>query len=477
MKKRKALIILPLFALLLSGCGLFTNDEEQDDEYEDSESSLEEEPSSSESSAYKETLSNYTLRFRLRYQDGYESLPNWSSLYITGDFNDNQYDTLVSSSSSFTYTLSSINVGTYSYRVYLFYNDETFDINEAIQLIPPEGDASFVVSGYEGDNYVNTVYFTLDESLETLLPERSSGGEQTETFTYEVKVTNSSSLEELTYDGSLTTQVGVTLSVKLITISSLYGESSVDATEEDVSISGYDSEVIYIDGLTVYPLCGDSQTSLVVTWTEKEVSSSVIEVKTITKVSTPSTVDNYTLSFTLYDEYNLVQECPDYGALYIEGSFDETYNESSGYYDWGEPHQLSLTTYEGHTSYSYTYSGLEAGKTYEYAIIFVYSEDDPSSSWNPVNHPDSGYTDGAYWESYNLYITIDTGALSNGYQHQDITNCYTLMSQYPAKSETKVYVSNYTLIFTIYDQSNNVQTAAINDSLYIQGGFDGEWKD
>ncbi|MCD8195485.1 MAG: hypothetical protein LUD22_04240 [Coprobacillus sp.] len=135
--------------------------------------------------------------------------------------------------------------------------------------------------------------------------------------------------------------------------------------------------------------------------------------------------ESYTLVFTLYDSSSAVQTCPEYGSLYIGGTFDD-YTSTN----WGTRLQLTSAEDEsGNQAYSVTFTGLTPGASYTYMIMFNYEGDDAQSSWNPV------------YGSGNLSLTLPADAEDGGTSYFDVNGCYTLATQYPQKgSDVQFYI-------------------------------------
>lgn len=181
------------------------------------------------------------------------------------------------------------------------------------------------------------------------------------------------------------------------------GESPNDSYEQKVNIDGYNLGVtIASDSIT-----GGSQ------------DIAITNCYTLAEQYPEKTsVNAYTLVFTLYDANGEVQTCPDYGKLQIQGEFDGTLNDG-GWIDWGSYHDLSQTidTY-GNVAYEVSFSDLVVDTSYEFNIVFFYNESSLNTSgWPTIS-------------SSNFSVTI-TGEETNT-QYVDLTGCYTLASRYTA---------------------------------------------
>ncbi|MCD8195484.1 MAG: hypothetical protein LUD22_04235 [Coprobacillus sp.] len=472
MKKSKLLILLPLIALSMSSCDMSLTSGPSGSNNRSSSSEEVNEPSS---------YSSYLVEYGFYYQGNLESIPEGASLYLYGSLVRDSFTPLtVNEEGNYQTTISDIEYGTYEYSLYIEYTDKDVSLESPLVYSGLETVNGNSSSG--GDKYI-----FLDSSLSELLGEKEGEGSGEDiTYTYTIEVDNTEALTTLTYDGNGQTQTSVELQVYLVTTGSDGSSTRQEASADDVSISTTGYDVISISGLTV-TVVGAGTTTLTISATDYTPTSIDVIVTDITDSGSgggsgdtgeeqTTTINNYTIIFTLYDSNNTVQTCPDNGSLYIQSNFGGEWTEDAdgnGWYTWGNWEALTESKTAENTTYSITVNNVIPGVYYECNIIFVPTGDSASDDWaNLVKE-----------NGEKIGVTISSDATDGGSQNVDVTGCYNLEQQYGSFSGTTdggkpdaTYIHNFTLVITLYDSNGTtVKKAPSGYDLYISGDMDGKW--
>ncbi|MCD8194743.1 MAG: hypothetical protein LUD22_00305 [Coprobacillus sp.] len=145
MKKNKLLLSISACILLLSSCN------------------------SNNVGIYQESLTNCTLSVTFTEDEKETTLPDYVTAYIIGDWNWDMFYPLTEVKGSYQYTFPSLDVGTYMYKIVMWYKDEGVSWTNCVEITPIE--QKFIVDGYEGNNSKISVLIPLTSMLEAPLSE------------------------------------------------------------------------------------------------------------------------------------------------------------------------------------------------------------------------------------------------------------------------------------------------------------------
>lgn len=257
---------------------------------------------------YRFTLTDYRLNFTFMLSEAAQTIPSYANVYIYGSW-DNPTDadwsvyhelTLDSDGYTYYYTISSIDAladGSewYHYSIVLGYSE----------LGHPDWDYTLVnngslnITGYETDNYID-IPITLDQSLETTIPEITVLTNYTLTFAF-------------TYNGASITAPDY---VSVYYLGGLEGESWGDGIE--LTAAGDGTYTLTFESINVgtyeYALMIDYSGQSGVTWTEGQIITSSNQTFT---VSVGQGNDYVSDTITIASEIDISSLLPDVVFTYV----------------------------------------------------------------------------------------------------------------------------------------------------------------
>ncbi len=221
-------------------------------------------------------------------------------------------------------------------------------------------------------------------------------GGDTHTYTYEVEITNASELTSLTEDDSVTLSIQVDKKEDGV---SLLGYPLI-ASANDVSILGYDTEIISVSGLTVTAL-KEGNTSLYVKYLDEATSSSYpVSVAAKEIVSTSA---YYSLVGDFYDNPDWGWNgWPDENSIYYLGY--DLANPNSMY--WERTVTISSNTQDWNASLYVAYVYYDEATSEDVWTLMVGYDNLDNNSTGVLGKSDAGGIQVSWGQTYNLVIDM-----------------------------------------------------------------------
>ncbi len=338
------------------------------------------------SGEYQPTLTNYTLSIAIMYNNQKQILDEtYAHAFIQGGWDEwASWIELKEVDGEYQHTFDSIDVGSYQYQLVLDYDDT--NVGYTYRITQDGANASFSVTGYEGDGYINHVEVEAQKSVEDILPDPSKAIEDV-TVTIDITL-NSVSQDALTYatlwiEGSWDWNAGFTACT--LDESGHYVakfDSLAPIDYEFLGVIYYSDESLPTDDTVWnYKVNGDNCKFTVDT---NNVTAELVATKALSSILPPKTsgeetTGGFTLRFTI-TYGGAIQTVPSYAEIYYAGASN----------NWG----FDKLTANG-SSYELTATDtITAGTKYEYGLLMDFTNDTSHlSGWTYKVNSGSGNLD------------------------------------------------------------------------------------